>query len=435
MSPIGGDERNGSNFRKKCVIIDENVAELCDKILQNLSNTFDKDDLLDEFDIIPCESKLNQSPVIHDLTSHKLALESWCVPYLYKHSYHQFLWICRKSRKPSTSSSSNTTIQSSNSGSRRDSGNIASSKREKELSRKLSCLSESERISKGLLLSRALIIINPELTLAWNYRRDYFHPTSLEALEREQRFVSLVMSRKPKCPEGFTYRKWLIKKALQKCLVEPSRIQDFISHEIDMIEQPIRSYSTNYHAWSYRFWLLELVLTYDKTVVSKDQKERMLDRELQKSNTWIKSNVSDYSGCHYRQKLLECMLNFGTDGTLLLLKELDENEKRIFIFEGHESLWHHRRAIILLSMNHFKKFKDNNSSKAPPSSEEYDGLEALEKTLQDKESDLVQQIESKNYNDTENECSQLNSTLCQAHVKWMGRRLKWDLTKSVHLEV
>jgi len=81
------------------------------------------------------------------------------------------------------------------------------------------------------------------------------------------------------------------------------------------------------------------------------------------------------------------------------------------------------------------KFKDNNGSNAPPSSEEYGGLEALEKTFQDKESDLVQQIESKNYNDTENECSQLNFKLCQAHVKWMGRRLKWDLTKSVHLEV
>jgi len=215
-------------------------------------------------------------------------------------------------------------------------------------------------------------------------------------------------------------------------LVEPSRIQDFISQEIDMIEHPIRSYSTNYHAWSYRFWLLELVLTYDKTMVSKDQKERMLDREMQKSNTWIKSNVSDYNGCHYRQKLLECVLNCGTDsGIPLLLRELDDNEKRIFIFEGHESLWHHRRAIILLSINHLKKFKDNNGSKT----EEYGGFEALEKTLQDKESDLVQQIESKNYDDRENECSQLNFKLCQAHVKWMGRRLKWDLTKSVHLEV
>lgn len=75
------------------------------------------------------------------------------------------------------------------------------------MSRKLSCLSESEKISRGLMLSRILIIINPDLALAWNYRRDTFQPSTLEMIDREQRLVSLIMSRKPKCPEGFTYRR------------------------------------------------------------------------------------------------------------------------------------------------------------------------------------------------------------------------------------
>lgn len=198
-----------------------------------------------------------------------------------------------------------------------------------------------------------------------------------------------------------------------------------------MIEQPIRRYSTNYHAWSYRFWLLELVLTYDKTVVARDQKEAILERELQKSNNWIKANVSDYSGCHYRQKLLVCILNFGTEGIPLLLKELDENEKRIFLYEGHESLWHHRRAILQLGMSRLKNLKDNTGN--VQLSDKLEGVDVLESRLQQKESDLVQQVESKSC--VNNESSQLNYSLCQAHVKWMGRRLKWDLTKSVHLEL
>lgn len=349
------------------------------------------------------------------------------------------------------------------------------SKRDKELSRKLSCLSESERVSRGLLLSRILIIINPDLALAWNYRRDAFLPSSLEMLEKEQRLVALVMSRKPKCSEGLAYRRyvpfqniliklqylltfewnvnfisrtifrWLVKRALQKHLIEPSRIEHFISQEIDSIEQPIRRYSTNYHAWSYRFWLLELVLTFDKTIVARDQKEALLEGELQKSNTWIKSNVSDYSGCHYRQKLLECILNFrASDSISLLIKELDDNEKRILMYEGHESLWYHRRAVLQLCLGLIQKETNGNTATAteillkfpPPSSgsEKFDTAELTVKRLQQKESDLVQQVTKKNCG-ADTECSQLNYSLCQAHVKWMDRRLKWDLTKSVHLEL
>lgn len=42
MGPIGGNEANG-NFTNEQ---EENVWELCDKILQNLSNAFEKDELL-----------------------------------------------------------------------------------------------------------------------------------------------------------------------------------------------------------------------------------------------------------------------------------------------------------------------------------------------------------------------------------------------------
>lgn len=43
MGPIGGSESNGNSHTHGK---DENVAELCDKILQNLSNAFERDDLL-----------------------------------------------------------------------------------------------------------------------------------------------------------------------------------------------------------------------------------------------------------------------------------------------------------------------------------------------------------------------------------------------------
>lgn len=234
------------------------------------------------------------------------------------------------------------------------------------------------------------------------------------------------------------YYRWIIQEALDKGIIEPSGITEFISQEIDMVEQPIRRYSTNYHAWSYRLWLLQLVLTYDKNIVARDQKVALLERELQKSNIWIKCNVSDYSGCHYRQKLLECILNYGIGGIPLLIKELDDNEKRIFMYEGHQTLWTHRRGVVEIILHRLKKWNGNNGDIAlsfpPPSSEKFDSVEMMEKRLMQKESDLVQQVVSKNRGSS-NECSQLNYFLCQAHVTWMKRLLKWDLAKGVHLEL
>jgi hypothetical protein len=145
----------------------------------------------DEFDIVPAESKANHSPVIHATAEHKLALESWCIPYLYTHSYKSFFAIRRKQKCSTSLSSTNNGIPPSKYGSLR-----------------ASKLSESDRVCRGLLLSRVLTLLNPDLTAAWNFRREYIPITSNQVFERELRLVSIVATRKPKCPEGFSYRRY-----------------------------------------------------------------------------------------------------------------------------------------------------------------------------------------------------------------------------------
>lgn len=130
--------------------------------------------------------------MLHVAAEHKLGLEAWCVPYLYTHSYKTFLAIRRKQKCSSSSALTPTTTLPS-----RRYGSF-----------KASNLSESDRISRGLVLSRTLVLLNPDLAVAWNFRRDFVPIVSQEGLEFELNLVSLVATRKPKCPEGFAYRRY-----------------------------------------------------------------------------------------------------------------------------------------------------------------------------------------------------------------------------------
>jgi len=144
----------------------------------------------DEFDIVPQESQANRSPVLH--TDHKLALESWCVPFLYTHSFGCFLEV--RPRKGVQVKNPFLSQTSSNGTPRNDILNHSK-------------LSEEERRSRALDLSRLLVLLNPDLTLAWNFRRESFQPGGLD-LDKELRLVTLCATRKPKCSEGFYYRRY-----------------------------------------------------------------------------------------------------------------------------------------------------------------------------------------------------------------------------------
>jgi len=129
----------------------------------------------EEFDIIPQESQRNNSPVLHHRNDHKLALESWCVPYLYVHCLQKF-----KNIRPGG----------------------------KNVAKTIRGLSEAEKIKNSLPLARLLVLLNPELTMAWNFRRKHANLLCLADVETELNLIRLVGSRKPKMPEGFYYRRY-----------------------------------------------------------------------------------------------------------------------------------------------------------------------------------------------------------------------------------
>lgn len=126
---------------------------------------------------------------------------------------------------------------------------------------------------------------------------------------------------------------------------------EFFRSEIKFIERAAASYFSNYHAWTYRMFLLTAFLN-QSPFPATNQKEFILEMELTSANSWLQSHVSDHSGFHYRQKLLlqihehhESKMNFN-EILKLYMEELKENYRMICYFIGHESLWYHRRAIL-----------------------------------------------------------------------------------------
>lgn len=147
---------------------------------------------------------------------------------------------------------------------------------------------------------------------------------------------------------------------------------DPVENEINICEAAADRYPNNYHAWTHRIWCLS------------HTSPTLLQREWVSSEKWIERHVSEYSGFHYRQKLLSFLLSYVqrssfdsenikliifrvdevTDSFLhnvknleltiqsipltlkLLIHELSMNTDLIQCFIGHEALWCHRRYIF-----------------------------------------------------------------------------------------
>lgn len=124
------------------------------------------------FDIVPVENNTrNKSPVLH--LENCLGLESWCVKHVYIYCYNELM--DKYFTKPKRKSSKPTSVNS----------------------------------ERQAVLLNVTLLINPELSSLWNKRRDMFQGNLMEKTS-ELQFTKIVLSRKPKCNEAFSYRRWLL---------------------------------------------------------------------------------------------------------------------------------------------------------------------------------------------------------------------------------
>ncbi|XP_058679285.1 protein prenyltransferase alpha subunit repeat-containing protein 1 isoform X4 [Ammospiza caudacuta] len=202
----------------------------------------------------------------------------------------------------------------------------------------------------------------------------------------------LALTKFPKSPETWIHRRWVLQQLIQENSL-PSlatkgnlgaapveRIHRLVQEEMNVCSEAAGRYPSNYNAWSHRIWVLQHLAKLTVKV--------LLD-ELSSTKYWVSMHVSDHSGFHYRQFLLNSLIRRTvTDKNILVQKQvvseqnpspqkeeesagteaacaeeqsvdlpgrLDEEmelcSELIDNYPGHETLWCHRRCVFYLQQH------------------------------------------------------------------------------------
>ncbi|CAH0553649.1 unnamed protein product [Brassicogethes aeneus] len=317
---------------------------MSERILKKIEYIINHDSDLQEFTIVPTEENTsNKSPVLY--MDHNLGLESWCVKYVYRHACADLFEVRSKLAK-----------------------------------RKLSY----PNMEKLNYLLMGALLIHPDVSTFWAMKRELVQADVISA-EQELFFLKIVLSYKSKSNEAFSHRRWLLKRILQKAHVnQAERVNYLLHNEFLVTEMAANKSPNNYHCWNHRIWCMENLGSNCENI------ETIIQSELQLNSKWLTEHVSEHTGYHYRQYLIKLvkhlpnMKDFSLQylasltnvlkvkdptSTLFNLlgisnKSLDDLHMTINVvslliydlavllknlntfYEGHESLWYHRRFVI-----------------------------------------------------------------------------------------
>ncbi|XP_028270635.1 protein prenyltransferase alpha subunit repeat-containing protein 1 isoform X2 [Parambassis ranga] len=254
-----------------------------------------------------------------------------------------------------------------------------------------------------------LLLLNPDFTTAWNIRKELLQNGVLNP-EKDLYLGKLALTKFPKSPETWIHRRWVLQQILhtfsdanhkkneqgereQANAVRSQQLSDHLARtlhqEMNVCSDAASRYPSNYNAWSHRVWVLQHMAKGNIKVFHD---------ELSSMRLWVSMHVSDHSGFHYRQFLLNelitelCRASASTtwlaqqqsstvsnsslhqhscterNGELsgadtaseeerqfslptvlqLFLQEMELCSDLIQSFPGHETLWSHRRHIFFL---------------------------------------------------------------------------------------
>ncbi|XP_022693359.1 protein prenyltransferase alpha subunit repeat-containing protein 1-like [Varroa jacobsoni] len=324
------------------------VSELCQRIVCDLEALLRKHALLESFDVVIKENsaeRSNRSPVY--VVENHLGLESWCVTPVYTFASQQLL----------------------------------------------GCYDTEKLIQ----LTNVLLLLNPELAVAWNHRKLLYLQRKL-SLQQELQLSQLALSRKPKTAEAFSHRKWLLGQEMENYPLE--RRQAVLHSELQLCDTMATKYFSNYHAWDYRRHLVREYV---------EGAPLIIESELQRSKDFLQSHVSDHSGMSYRQYVL-----LRVNSRPLFQAELQFITDLIHTFPGHEALWQHRRFCVLACLGLLKSADKRLRSV----SKDHKDPTRVNRATQD-EQVFVRDVLCTG--------EQWQRTLCERHIRWMRNTLHIEL--------
>lgn len=142
-------------------------------------------------------------------------------------------------------------------------------------------------------------------------------------------------------------RRWLAIRLIAAMTSDEAR-ERFLDEQIGVCERLAEQKPRNYHAWSFRHW-----------VVTKFATDDELRGELKRMNKWCETHITDHSGWNHRQHTVNQLLRRSSpDERSLVLKEEYELLSGIMaLYPTHEALWCHRRFIIHLLLRQYEDQK------------------------------------------------------------------------------
>lgn len=218
-----------------------------------------------EFSLVPTldDNLKNKSPVLYEECC--LGLESWCVKYVYKYAYVDLF-------------------------------------KDRDLLRSKKLSLHKMKDLNHLLIGA--LLINPDVYTFWNMKRELVEQNILD-INKELEFSKLVLSHKSKSNEAFAYRKWLLTKQInQKVVIDLSYLENMIIKELEVTNMTAEKAQNNYHSWNHRIWV------FNKIKTNFELTRNHMENELRVSLKWVFSHVSEHSGYHYRQFLINSVRDY-----------------------------------------------------------------------------------------------------------------------------
>lgn len=202
-----------------------------------------------------------------------LGLESWCIRLVYHHAHHIIMAAIKK--YPSDSSGG---------------GGDSPQSHKPAITTTTTTPGMPHPFNHTLVkyLNFALLI-NPDVVTFWNARRRLLQKDRLD-IGREFKFAAIVLSKKPKSNEAFSYRRWLFSFQSHESI-------DW-TRELSLTERCSAKSLSNYQAWSHRQWALQ-------------KAPFLLQYELATTERFIRKHIGDYSCYSHRQFVLFKMYELG----------------------------------------------------------------------------------------------------------------------------
>lgn len=167
----------------------------------------------------------------------------------------------------------------------------------------------------------------------------------LLSVEEDLKVSQLALKYKPKNPESFVHREWLI-----MFLDKSERLtNEILNQELEICLDAARRYERNYFAWNHRLYIVD---KFFKTNLN------FLLEETEVIKRWINNHISDYSGYHYKQMVLSIIFDRlikldNKDRIVELLNSENANSKKLLqIYPNQEALFCHKRYLLKLKYLH-----------------------------------------------------------------------------------